>query len=655
MIAITYELCALQPLLLTRLEGDPNSSVSYPYVPGSAIRGALASRYIARRRRERDGRTYDPMKDTDVRRLFFDGAARYLNAYPLDRDGWRCLPAPLSWFYEKQKGLKPGTTLHDFSAAAADPAGLLQPKNVGARFWRRFAETASSRQKDWEDEEEEFAVVKKEAERIAATPYVEFTEPVWEINVHTFRERRKGRADEDEGAVFRYQALAPEHSFGGVILAETEADAGVIAGLLQEGDLWLGGSRSAGYGRARAGGVRQNRAWNEGGAQAKDVAPDGRLVITLLSDAILRRDCPHGGCADRLFPELLPPPLAGAVVLEESYKHVVPVGGFNRKWGLPLDQAQAIAAGSVFVYRAKAPIAASELEALEREGIGERRVEGFGRVAANGHPDASLVVREAPTTWRLRQEVTLSEAEESLAEEMVQRLLRRELDRRLAGSIASERAALGGSPVTKTQLARLRTLALNALPKRDVPRLLAFLLDANLNKPAREQLRGARIDGTRLLDWLAQRLLNALPAAELKRLQALLRCLEQERPVEDCQWSADEVQDLLDKLGGSAARLLPGDDAAGIAALLADDRARRQAQKEHREPRIDGTRLAERIEERLRRPMPIWQWLDARQIPMPRLGKVQAGLNDEDVMAREYTLRLVEGVLHRAAKEETHG
>ncbi len=645
MIAITYELCALQPLLLTRLEGDPNSSVSYPYVPGSAIRGALIGRYLAWRRRKRAGEPHDLMEDKDVRRLFFEGSVRYLNAYPLDRTGWRTLPTPLSWFYEKQSGLKPGVKIHDFAVAASQ--GLLQPQNVGAQFWRRFADEPGEE----EDEGQQMPV------------YVEFADPVWEINVHTLRDRRKGRATEDGGAVFRYQALASESHLGGVILAP-EKDADEIDTLLQAGDLWLGRSRSAGYGRTVIGSIRRKSGWHESHVQFADVECNGRLVLTLLSDAILRHDGTGssgeahrannwGGFADRLLPELLPAPLASALELEESYKQVVPVGGFNRKWGLPLDQAQAIAAGSVFVYRATARITASDLEVLEREGVGERRVEGFGRVAANGHPDASLVVREAPTTRRLRQEVVLPEAEESLARDMVQRLLRRELDRRLAGRIARERAALGGSPANNAQLARLRALALNALTERDVPRLLAFLLDANLNRPAREQLRQARIEQERLIDWLAERLLNALPGGALARLQAVLACLAKEELPEDCRWSEDQVVALLHDLGGTAIRLLPGDSAADVAGLLADDKARKRIPKERREPCIDGVGLTKRIDNRLKQPVPIWQWLDPHGISWPQVGNVVASLNDD--MAREYTIRLIEGVLHQAAKEETNG
>ncbi|MEO0687161.1 MAG: hypothetical protein AAFY76_19465, partial [Cyanobacteria bacterium J06649_11] len=43
---ITITLHTLQPLLATSFQGDPNSDVSYSYIPGSMIRGAIIGCYI---------------------------------------------------------------------------------------------------------------------------------------------------------------------------------------------------------------------------------------------------------------------------------------------------------------------------------------------------------------------------------------------------------------------------------------------------------------------------------------------------------------------------------------------------------------------------------------------------------------------------------
>src|SRR5690606_3579638 len=60
------------------------------------------------------------------------------------------------------------------------------------------------------------------------------------------------------------------------------------------------------------------------------------------------------------------------------------VGGFNRKWKLPLPQMPALGMGSVFVYPAN-QLSPADLADLVEKRIGERRVDGFGRIAVNWH------------------------------------------------------------------------------------------------------------------------------------------------------------------------------------------------------------------------------------------------------------------------------
>jgi CRISPR-associated protein Csx10 len=536
MIALTFEIHALEPLLVTRLEGDPNSAVSHPYVPGSVIRGALASRYLPTHSADFAG-------DRDGRRLFFDGSTRYLNAYPLDRNGNRSLSVPRSWVYEKGRQLQDGEPLYDFSVEVLEH--LKQPKGLGERFCRLVVTRS-----EFEDEDD-VGLVSAE---------VEFVDPRWQINVHTARERVKGRATEEEGAVFRYQAIAAGERFGGVILVSDPEDAGILGGLLAGGDLWLGGSRSGGYGRVRIENVQRVEGWRETEADLTDLGPGDRLVITLLSDAILRRG--DGSYADTLTSDLLPAPLSAALSLvpepePASFKRVGIVGGFNRKWGLPLYQVQAVQAGSVFVLDVTGTISASELEKLEAQGIGERRAEGFGRVAANwAGRELEWTIREIDREQEIQVERLLSLESKALAKKMVERMLRRELDRRLVRYIYDRRLGDISSWPSNAQLSRLRAVALNALPLGDVGRLREFLCDKKLKARAREQYQAARIDGVRLLGWLRERL-------------------------------------------------------------------------EH--------------------PQDIWGQMDSAGIPLPQIGGVQAELSEP--LAREYTIRLVEGVLHRAAKK----
>ena len=85
------------------------------------------------------------------------------------------------------------------------------------------------------------------------------------------------------------------------------------------------------------------------------------------------------------------------------------IGGFNRKWGLPLVQTPALRAGSVFVYK-PGDIDKETIKKYLDKGIGERRVEGFGRIAVNLNRRESLKKKKF-------QEMTISQSIEPLSEE----------------------------------------------------------------------------------------------------------------------------------------------------------------------------------------------------------------------------------------------
>lgn len=70
MKAITFLLHTTQPLLATSLQGDPNSDISFPYIPGSMIRGVLIGRYLQRHNLKSTDDILDESKYPDIKRLF---------------------------------------------------------------------------------------------------------------------------------------------------------------------------------------------------------------------------------------------------------------------------------------------------------------------------------------------------------------------------------------------------------------------------------------------------------------------------------------------------------------------------------------------------------------------------------------------------------
>lgn len=453
MKALTFTIRLLQPALFTQAEiGDPNSARSTSFVPGTTLRGALIGAYL----RSRNGKI--DAADPEFRRLFFDGGVRFLNGYPQNEAGRRMLPVPISWRREKDKHRAPVLD----QAVHATPKKAL--KELEAQFCRLIHE---------EDEE----------------PQAETIAPRYQVNIHTYRKDRR-RQDKDEDTVFRYEALADGQTFGAVILGQHEGDLERLREFLENSHLSIGRSKSAGYGRVQVENARIRDGWHEYQPVGNQTS---NIVVTCLSDVLLRD---HNGAYAMDLAPVLNKHHECAFVRQRI------VGGFNRKWQLPLPQAQAIRAGSVFVYEHDDALL-ERLRQLESAGIGERRVEGFGRIAVNWHRVMELPVRDvedSPTSVS----VTLEEDSEGarLAERMVQRMLRDELDKRLVECINSKAIDPESRP-SNSQLSRLRLVCRQARAEGDASHLKTHL--ANLTSSTKKQIQRARITGDQsLFSWLEE-------------------------------------------------------------------------------------------------------------------------------------------------------
>lgn len=474
MNVIAYRMTLLEPLLATRLEGDPNSSVSFPYVPGSQLRGAVVAALLA----SPEHQALDA-GDEEARRLFFDGRTRYLNAYPLAAGNVRTLPTPLSWFAPKGQD----APLFDFA--------------VKTRF------QLDGRPTQFQAVAGEHPFCQIQAGEVS------YWKPGRQVNVHTSRDRRKGRALDKSGAVFQYDALAAGEQFGGLVLAETDTDGELLAGLLQQVTI-LGRSGNSGYGRVEieVDPDWSKESWREVGGSIAGIPAEVPFLVTLLSDTIVR-DPQTGQHSADLVPtlqELLQVELSYAAVgdpEQRGTRRVQEVGAFNRTWGLPLTQAHALTAGSVFVLVSNRPLAPSALQKLEWQGVGERRAEGFGRLAFQWQTRPELKLGEAGLKPTLQEAPDLNGTAQSLAQHMVERMLRRDLDAALQARIN----ALHVAPCpSNAQLGRFRVIARDALATNDLGRLLAFLTDIDERRSARDQFQRSRINGKRLDRWLGERL-----------------------------------------------------------------------------------------------------------------------------------------------------
>lgn len=481
MKAIQYRIFLEQPLLATTLLGDPASSVSFGYIPGSLLRGLLIQH-------DQQANPVADMAGTPTcRRRFFDARTRYLHAYPLIEHE-RGLPTPQSLFKYKHAHFDEDT------------------KTIGA-FDGSHQRWSDSYRRTLERRD----ALKSLAKSVSfCTTTARFGyEPARTVAVHVQRDRKQGRGIKGKHPIFQYDALAAEQWFVGVILVEHAEDAAALEQLLHQIDVtWLGRSRSANYGKVRISDVEMLDEWREIADDYAEPGPGDYCTLTLTSDTLLRDNA--GNPVTTLDSATLSAYLGTTVTLlpAPTFTAVTAVGGFNRTWHLPLVQQYALESGSVIAFQPDQPLSEDQIRRLEQQGIGERRAEGFGQVVWNWQralefsitkvqPDEQALYLEAQT-------LTTPGTAQRLARQMATRLCEQDITQAITRFV---RDYLGDKPdgimarmPHNSQLARLRMLVRQARPTHDVTRVLQ---EFRAFRPvARRQFEQVTIRNTVFADWI---------------------------------------------------------------------------------------------------------------------------------------------------------
>jgi CRISPR-associated protein Csx10 len=463
--ALIIQLRLTQPVLAGQTHGgEPNSNVSLPFIPGSTLKGALAGRYSG-------GKFVDLTTDTKFFQLFLSDQVMFLNAYPVHPDAKsRMLPRPLSWHVHKADVHNTQAKIYDFAISQPEDDETFKAP-AGDFSWQ-------------------------------GSDTVNLLSPQLEVIVHNASNDRN-RKVEGSSQVFRYDALSAGQIFETVILSEDDTLLKDIRQLFEGGDLSLGASRTGGYGKAVVDYIQEDDTWQENsqdrGSQA--VTAD-QVILTCLSDIIIRS--PDGAFDFDLETLAGEPP-------SNTFRRTRLVGGFNNKWGLPIVQAWAIEAGSVFVFPGECR---SRLEEKLMGGIGERRNDGFGRFALDMHSQPVLHRSDSPI-WKIKlpdQPPTLSASSQTFAKNISDRRLRAAMERTLADRIIDLTAsaeAFNGLP-KPAQLARYRQVARTAWQKQDLELIGRHY--EKLSELSRRSWKDARLKGEPLVEWIRDRANN--PALE---------------------------------------------------------------------------------------------------------------------------------------------
>lgn len=484
---IEYRLTLEAPLVLSLPGGDANSAETFSFVTGSSILGSLAHSWL------RDPLPGNPADQPEFRSLFLDGSVRYCHAYPEGEGAQRLLPAPLSLRVEK------GLESQVYDLAWPEKEEVLTDDDTG-------------RQRElipWSPKYIRFA-----------GPDIKFRDPELASRIHHERDRRLGRATEESGEIFSYISLARGERFIGRILIDKPELSGKVQSLLGKGHLLLGRSRSAQYGgkaRVEVLGELQNEKGLAELLEAGAAVPKspGRMVITLLSD-YLGSDQQGHYTADALLPEIQRKLGASPQELRcvASFARVAKVSGYVSHWKMPRPVRPTVRAGSVFVLELPRDSDEKRIEDLLWNGVGDRKAEGFGRVAIDWHgvrdeqdgrflyssaADRNLYDATTPRPQAASVGGVSCFQTECLLALARRRLLQNALESPL---IAASRGLIGhgreAKGISKAMLGRLR----GCLRTAEHPRNVGDFLDACQGKPAEKQMNRCSIGSETLIEWL---------------------------------------------------------------------------------------------------------------------------------------------------------
>ena len=364
---LRYRLKLITATVMPVSDGDPNTVVSRQDIPGSHLWGIAAWCYLNEANRTAAAPNF--------RDAFLKGSLRFLTAYPEAIDTQqRLIPIPHS--IRKSKN---NETPYDLVAD--------KPQNDPTkRLDRRYTKFGSDG--------------------------IETQSVKTERNYHHARatsDRRKGRAlgaeVPDGGALFTYQAIQPKQTFQGAVLG-SESDLAELKTWVQSPKaVHIGRSRSAQYGEAEFEWIDDvpqeltNIAeWNGFTTSQAPTNLKKCLIITTLSPLLAVNEKGH---PDTCFPvheltNALGLSDTSAPKLVSSFTRTETISGYHTHLRLPRQQWQAIAAGSVFEFELEQDLTDEKLLELERNGLGLRKGEGFGRIAVNRQNNLHLGSKEKP-------------------------------------------------------------------------------------------------------------------------------------------------------------------------------------------------------------------------------------------------------------------
>lgn len=464
---IFYKITNKSPMIFPVPGGNPNKVSTLDYVPGSVVRGYAATQILRNETAESD----------KFQNMIISGKVCFGNAYLAKSNGSniRLQPTPLS--FKQEKGADTTSSFNVFDMLDYKAEENQQYSSVGFKYIDLF----QSGSKEFEN--------------------CKLSEAF-----HHSRNVNKKDLDND---IFHYQNIKAEQSFIGWISfkASSEKELLTLENSIKEIfkdkiSILLGRSKTTQYG----GNCTFEFIDYKEKHKIESIKKNSLLTVLAVSPVVIR-DQITGQYDPSYFEHWLNAKLSNKLCLKAKYLSTEMVGGFNRKWGMPVPQNKAASTGSVWVFECQEDIDSETLKSIQFSGAGSRLTEGYGEIQ---------ILSEKPWTPRFsiqkaivnkrdeEDRITLSNAEKEELKFLQKSIIRNELIS-YAITKSAEKAKLASRIPTSSTISRLRGVLRNENPATAISNLGDLLKDDDgLKLNAQRQLSKCRLDNETLKSFLVR-------------------------------------------------------------------------------------------------------------------------------------------------------
>lgn len=470
---IRYIIENKEPLIFSERSNDATLYTTKKYIPGAAVRGMLANRYIHINKQKKE----TVHKDKTFFELFLSGKVCFLPAFPVPADEL----SKTLWLPPSIMRSKDGTIIKDISGKGAPEAGFKKMQG--------------------------FVTCRQDSEKTCFYPVQIRTK----INFHMARnhsdeERIAGKGFENN--IFNYEYIEPGQYFQGEILIQQVDEKTIkeLDELLKSGVFYLGRSKRVQYGMCEV-------------IYKTDQETVRDFSVTDADEKIyLRAHTPYIPAhywqrVDNLAGEVLTyfkqaleqrvgastaAKIATSFDIADLFAGQVDVPGYLAVWQARRPTQTALAMGSLIPLKLSADLSEDEWQVFNQllhEGIGCRREDGFGQFR--------FWIPCKHISWQEIDSASTSVCEpktfSSLIKQNVQTIIRNRMIEEIRNQAEQDADAISAEADSIHHLlSRLESLMAGNRPQKEIQ----LLIGHDFRNIAKENLQHLKLKGTSLFDHL---------------------------------------------------------------------------------------------------------------------------------------------------------